>query len=183
MNSSIFCHVEKCTQSEFWKIFTWEFIRYWASSGVATRHFSGEVPKMQNLSKMISSGCFVCFSLVNGAKHSLLIFRLMVPEGWFLQVNVDLKPKRSPLWSLLPNLVSWGVHCNQIGPFSRLSYSWGALRECSITFDVSFNPIGSAPPFHYPPRPENRAWVFRHWGKCIASNFLPRFHIVFKLYV
>ena len=136
MNSSIFCHVEKCTQSEFWKKITWEFIRYWASSGVATRHFSGEVPKMQNLSKMISSGCFVCFLLVNGAKHSLLIFWLMLPEGWFLQVNVDLRPKRSPLWSLLPNLVSWDVHFNRVESFLGFCI-WGALREWSIFFNVS----------------------------------------------
>ena len=83
--------LEKCIQNDFWNIFTWEFIRYWASSGVAKRHFSGEVQNMQNLSKIISSGCFVCFLLVNGAKHSLLIFWLMLPEGWFLQVNVDLR--------------------------------------------------------------------------------------------
>ena len=66
--------LEKCIQNAFWNIFTWEFIRYWASSGVAKRHFSGEVQKMQNLSKMISSGCFVCFLLVNGAQHSPLSF-------------------------------------------------------------------------------------------------------------
>ena len=72
---------EKCIQTVFWNILTWEIFGFWACTGLAKRHFSGKVPKLKNHLKIVRSGCFVCFLVVNGAQHSPLSFVQVGPKG------------------------------------------------------------------------------------------------------